>query len=85
MESYTSLSKSVYTDFSTSVCTDEQPLEQVTSTTINGSQGLLVAAESIDSADTVLFSSALPAQRHDSNKSYSIIHVYTDGLCKEKK
>ena len=85
MESYTSLSKSVYTDITTSVCTDEQPLEQVTSTTINGSQGLLVAAESIDSADTVLFSSALPAQRHDSNKSYSIIHVYTDGLCKEKK
>jgi ribonuclease HI len=85
MESYTSLSKSVYTDIQTSVCTDEQQLEQVTLTTINASQGLLVAAESIDSADTVLFLSALPAQRHDSNNSYSIIHVYTDGSCKENK
>ena len=69
----------------TSVYTDEQPLEQVTSTAVNASQGFLVVVESIDSADTVLSSSALPAHRHDSNNNYSIIHVYTDGSCKENK
>jgi len=96
MESYPSSSMSGYMDSATSLCTVEQSLVQMdsslceytplTSTAINAFQHRTVGVSLIDSADTVIPSSAFPAQHgHDSNNSYSIIHVYTDGSCKENK